>query len=291
MGRRSRRRAAHSAASLPRRRRLLIEPLEDRRLLAVATVTTLADTVDFNDGVTSLREAIFATNTVGGADTIEFDPSLTASGPATILFTQGELAITDSLTINGPGANLLSIDASGNDPTPDSTWDDGIGVDDGDGSRVFTIDNNSAALSDVEIAGLQITGGDTNEPGGGIYTSENLTLRESIVVGNMTGSNFKTGGGGIYSVPSSFNVPNSLTVIDSMIVKNVSFNAEGGGIRKATGSLTAERSVIEGNVAGEAGGGISAANDGVVVVIHDSLIRENKVRIGLGESWGGCLSI
>ena len=87
------------------RRALRYEPLEDRRLLAVVTVDTLADTVDFNDGHTSLREAIFATNTVPGADTINFAPLLTANGPATILLTQGELKITDALTINGPGAN------------------------------------------------------------------------------------------------------------------------------------------------------------------------------------------
>ena len=62
------------------RRTLRYEPLEDRQLLAVVTVTTLGDTVNFNDGVTSLREAIFATNTVPGADTIDFAPSLTAGG-------------------------------------------------------------------------------------------------------------------------------------------------------------------------------------------------------------------
>ena len=99
----------------------------------MVTVNTIDDTIDFNDGLTSLREAIFATNTVPGPDTIEFAPSLTAGGPATILLTLGELAITDSLTINGPGANLLTIDASGNDPTPD--------VNDGLGSRIFNIDD------------------------------------------------------------------------------------------------------------------------------------------------------
>src|SRR5262245_46801848 len=71
------------------RRALRLEPLEDRRMLAVITVTTTADTVNFNDGVTSLREAIFAANTVPGADTIEFAPALTAGGPARILLTQG----------------------------------------------------------------------------------------------------------------------------------------------------------------------------------------------------------
>ena len=87
--------------------RLRLEPLEDRRLLALVTVTTVDDTIDFTDGVTSLREAIFATNTVPGADTIDFAPALTAAGPATILLTLGELRITDSLTINGPGRRPL----------------------------------------------------------------------------------------------------------------------------------------------------------------------------------------
>ena len=49
----------------------------------------------------------------------------------------GELAITDSTTIIGPGANLLTIDASGNDPTPGRT-------NNGDGSRVFNIDDGTA---------------------------------------------------------------------------------------------------------------------------------------------------
>src|SRR5688572_3982450 len=118
-------------------RTLRLEPLEDRRLLAVVTVDTLDDTIALGDGRTSLREAIFATNLVGGADTIEFAPSLTAGGPATILLTGGELRITDGLTISGPGASLLTINAIGSDPTPDENS--------GDGSRVFDIDDLNAA--------------------------------------------------------------------------------------------------------------------------------------------------
>jgi hypothetical protein len=43
--------------------RLHVEALEDRRLLALYTVTTELDVVDENDGVLSLREAIAQANT------------------------------------------------------------------------------------------------------------------------------------------------------------------------------------------------------------------------------------
>src|SRR5262245_52183822 len=75
-------------------RPLRLEPLEDRRLLAVVTVNTLSDTINLNDNLTTLREAIFATNTVAGPDQIYFDPSLLAGGSSTLKLTQGELAIT-----------------------------------------------------------------------------------------------------------------------------------------------------------------------------------------------------
>ena len=141
------------------------------------TVTSLADTVNFGDGFLSLREAIFATNLVPGADTIEFAPALTAGGPATILLTQGELRITDSLTIEGPGANLLTIDASGNDLTPDQN--------NGDGSRIFRVDDGvSGASINATISGLALTGGDVADRGGAILSRENLTLIASDVYDN-----------------------------------------------------------------------------------------------------------
>src|SRR5688572_27902717 len=116
------------------RRTLRYEPLEDRRLLATVTVNTLADTIDLDDGLTSLREAIFATNLVAGQDTILLPFDFSGSDPVTLSLTLGELRITDSVSINSR-SGFHAIDASGSDPTPDQN--------NGDGSRVFVIDNEN----------------------------------------------------------------------------------------------------------------------------------------------------
>ena len=82
-------------------RSLRFEPLETCRLLAITTVNTEFDSIDPNDGLTSLREAIVSANAAAGADTIDFDASLSGK---TILLTHGELLITSSVTISGLGA-------------------------------------------------------------------------------------------------------------------------------------------------------------------------------------------
>ncbi|MCA9099792.1 MAG: hypothetical protein KDA63_01495, partial [Planctomycetales bacterium] len=123
--------------------RLGHEPLEDRRVLSAVTVTNNLDLVngdtssiaalmsnDGGDGI-ALREAIEAANNTLGADEISFD--FGHDGPETILLELGELEITEALTITGDGPDLLTIDASASDPTPE--------LDNGDGSSVFQIDD------------------------------------------------------------------------------------------------------------------------------------------------------
>jgi len=150
-------------------------------------VNTLADENDgdYSVGDLSLREAIGLANGSSGADTIMFAAALTASGPVAIRLSRGELRILDTVTISGPGVTLLTVDASGNDPTPDSTLDDGDVTNDGDGSRVFNIDDGTNTLLTVSIAGLTLEGGDVRGDGGAIFSRENLSVTDSTISGKL----------------------------------------------------------------------------------------------------------
>ena len=94
---------------------------------ATLTVTNLDD-----NGPGSLRQAILSANAAPGADTIVFQTGL--NGTITIAKSSspsGEMKITDSLTINGPGANVLAV--SGNYT-----------------SRIFSIDASSNRAITIE---------------------------------------------------------------------------------------------------------------------------------------------
>ena len=263
-------------------RRLGFESLEDRRMLAVATVDTHLDIVDQNDDFTSLREAIAYTNLLEGPDTIEFANSLLGE---TIHLTQGEMEISDSLTITGPGAELLTIDASGSDPTPNSTPLDDDFSDDADGSRIFRITggivttyiyaNSTPETPEphvVEISGLSLTGGDSYR-GGAIYTlAESLTLRDVSVYDNYASVEEGRGGG----ISARFGNDNSLNIISSEIRGNIA-QRQGGGIDvEGDGQLSIVDTDISNNKAGSAGGGIRSHRPNVL--IQSSYISNNSSR-------------
>ena len=286
----SRARSLHANSA----RSLRYESLEDRRMLAVVTVTTEQDLVDFSDGVTSLREALFATNLVEGADEIRFD--FGHDGPATILLTEGELAITDSLTITGNGAELLTIDASGNDPTPD--------VNNGDGSRIFNIDDGDLstviATIDVSISGVTLTGGDLgggpiSGQGGAIFSLENLNLFDVTVTANsanhdgggiftkgvttITDSTFSLNQSASFSGGGLFAQDTTLVITGSTFRENTSFR-DGGGLFALDTTSTITRSTFSGNTAEKLnGGGLWVKGE---VLIADSTVSGNSATRGGG---------
>lgn len=244
-------------------------------MLAI-TVTTNLDVVDAQDGVVSLREAVAEANAVAGADVIDFDPALWADGPTTILLTQGYLHVQDAVTIHGPGAELLTIDAAGSDPTPDSTLDDGINENDGDGTIAFVVsDTDYEDRLAVEISGMTLTGGDAT-PAGAISSSENLRLVDVAIVDNSSMQ-----AGGVYQSGGT------LTVIDSVISHN-NTRKHGGGIFVFGGSLSVSDSVISHNVTRGSfgmGGGI-AVDNGLVQTPQDAFVRIERSVISQNAARG-----
>jgi hypothetical protein len=217
-------RGSHSTTSL-NTRPLRFESLEDRRLLAVFSVDNLNDS-----GAGSLRAAIDAANLSAGTP-----DEITFSVTGTINIASQLPTITDALTITGPGANLLTINAgNGTDDLPGTT----------DGYRVFNIDNGSASLINVAISGLTLTGGDTLGQGGAILNREHLTLTASTVSGNASDD-----GGGIANSGGTLNLRSS-TVSDN----RAGVYGAGGGIANSEGTLSITGSTLSGNSAGTGGG-------------------------------------
>lgn len=218
--------------------------------MATFTVTNL-----FDSGSGSLRDFISTANSSQGADTIDFDSMLSGA----INLTGGELGISDDLTINGLGADQLTLDAGGN-------------------SRVFNVnDGNYDSDLEVGIEGLTITGGnalDNSFPiGGGIFNWETLTVSNSTISGNTASG----GGGGISSNGGT------LTVNNSTISGNIASSDGGGGIDIIGADLTVSNSTISGNTATFGGGGIRTSGGGTLTV-NNSTISGNTAGDGGGIS-------
>ena len=102
---------------------------------------------------------------MAGADTITFDAALTAGGAATITLTGALPDLSSDITINGPGANLLTV--SGNQVT-----------------RVFNVTSGvTIGLSGLTIANGNVTSGGGGV-GGGILNAGTLTITGCAVSGN-----------------------------------------------------------------------------------------------------------
>jgi hypothetical protein len=229
------------------------------------------NTLDSGPG--SLRQAVLDANANAGADTIVFAKGVSG----TIKLTSGELLITDSVAINGPGANKLSV--SGNNA-----------------SRVFEINGGPLDPTiDVTISGLTITHGYAPDDGGGIkndvanlttLSGANLTLSADNLTQNV-------------AYESSLTVPAdelAATLPTGDPVAGPS--GFGGGVESLGGALTITACQITGNRAlggagasrfGEAlGGGISILG-GSRATISNSTFSGNLARGGDNSTDGRAL--
>ncbi len=228
--------------------------------LSFFVVTTLTDELDYTNTDVSLREAINSASGNPGADTVTFDQALTSGGPGTLTMLLGEFLIGDALTISGPGANLLTIDADAK-------------------SRIFHInDNNPSSDVAVAISGLTLTGGSvgSGEFGGAIRNSvASLQVTHSTIWGNTASGE----GGGIYN-----NNGGRVTVNFSTISGNTA-DINGGGLSSHQATLMVTNSTISGNTTGGDGGGVY--NRGTSFYFATATVTNSTISGNTAGSGGG----
>jgi predicted outer membrane repeat protein len=220
-----------ASGSAPRRARLQVEKLEERDVPATFTVSNAND-----DGMGSLRQAIRDANKMAGADTITFSAAAFPAGTQ-INLTSGAYVVNDFVTIQGPGAGNLTINAGGT-------------------SRIFTVDsaaasnggamslNQAGTLINVSISGMTLANGKDANGGGAILDNgENVTLNAVQVDGNTSTA---TNGGAILVVDATS--VGSLTVSQSSFTNNSAPNNSGGAISvQGNEGVTIRNTTFDGN--------------------------------------------
>ena len=285
--------------------RCRVERLETRIAPASFLVTSLAD--DGSAG--TLRDAVENANASAGPDTITFAPAVTGI----IALATGEIEITDALTIQGPGASRLAIDAGGT-------------------SRIFKINYTGVVLMPTAISALSLRHGHSTEDGGALFSNETALLDGLVISGShadgagggaylgtdgqgvisrcrFVGNTAGDDGGGLFIAAgeelvirkSSFakyraagsgggvflqveaEAGASAVVTSSTFTGNIAAR-EGGGLRvsneSATKTIAIRSSQLSGNHAGGTGGGL--ATEGGAVVVDRTLIAANTARFAGG---------
>jgi len=281
---------------------------------------------DGGDGI-SLREAITAANNTAGSDTVSFDGGVFSGGANSVIrLTQGELDISETITIDGSAGTDVTItgDALGNDSVVPGTFLTNVaGSGDAlsDNSRVILFsDANAGAL--LTLDSLTVTGGATNVGytggGGGVFASggdvsligstvsgnstsggysrgggvsaTNVSLTSSLVSGNST-SGYGSNGGGVYA-------SDEVVLINSTVSGNSAVNLDsafpyylfGGGI--SANAVVLNNSTVTGNTANAAGGGIHVSaipnsnNTAGDLEVFNSIVAGNTVLNGNPASPG-----
>ena len=208
---------------------------------AQANVIPVTNTNDSGPG--SLRQALAIAN---DGDTID------ATGiSGAINLTTGELVVDHSVSINGPGADLLAVDGNA-------------------ASSVFHI----TSLGSVTISDVTIRNGQAGFGGGIFNNNAELTVINSTVSGNAAPF-----GGGIYN-------GGGLTIVNSTLSGNMA-GSEGAGVYNPA-TLMISNSTFSGNIAHGNGG---ACVNGGILLITNSTLSGNSAGFGGGIDNTGTLRI
>lgn len=251
-------------------RRLNLEPLEDRFLLAACHVVRLGDLNAGHDLGTghargSLRYCINFANNNPGPDTIDFK----VTGTIQLTLPLPELA--SDMTITGPGADLLALRG------PGFWWPAGKE------GAIFTV------KATVAISGLTITHSYNDSAAGGIRNIGGILMLKDCTVSDNRNYFADDGYGGAIANFGKMTI-SGCTISDNEVVFS-EYNSVGGGIYNSYGSGVMQiiNSTISGNyVDFGAGGGIY--NEGSLD-IRFSTITTNKGGIHHDDAFGGSLNL
>jgi hypothetical protein len=243
-----------------------------------ATAATLTVTNANDNGAGSLRDALTQANTNAQADTINFDPAFFSTARTITL--AAELQITPdgtnpgrAVTINGPGANLLTV--SGNNSV-----------------RPFYIAPSSvAAISGMTVRDGNASGGteivNAGPSGGGLAanSARSLTLTNMVVRNNTASVSGSGVGGGLYITGV-----NNYSISNSLITENTS-NRGGGIFESGTIAASLVNTTISNNSARNTVGGASFSQSTVTIancqITGNQAGRQSEVPAGGAGSIGG----
>lgn len=232
-----------------------VNGLEDRKLLSTFNVSNT-----FASGAGSLDNAIQLSNLNPGPDTINF--TATARGQIQL---SHQLDITDSVTINGPGAGLLAVSNSN--------------------GRVLETHNTSVRISGLTFSNSHASSTDFT-PGaggdGGAIQQDGGFLR---LTNNAFVNNSATNRGG-----AVFNFYGTMVSTGNVYSSNSCSLFHGGAIYDS-GVLTSTGDLFSGNFAGEGGGAVEVAKsiigiDGVTATLSFDVFVGNSA-----QKYGGAVSV
>ncbi|HTK76010.1 MAG TPA: choice-of-anchor Q domain-containing protein [Gemmataceae bacterium] len=255
-----------------------------RALINLTPVVTNAN----DSGAGSLRQAILDANAANTPDTITFDPTFFNVARTINLAT--ELPISDSLTITGPGAGLLTIRPN-------------TGV---TNTRIFNINGTSVAFNgsgtlSVTLSGMTLTGGNTTGGVAGNTTGDGgaiLDANETVILNDMviTGNNAGTGQGGAIATNGGFIQLNRTTISGNSASTGgaIYFLNNGNNNNSNFGQLSVQNSTISGNTATGAttrgsGGGVYFF--GYIPTATGFLVRNSTISGNSAAANGGGMYI
>ncbi len=226
--------------------------------ISVANAEIFTVTNNNSSGAGSLMQAVSDANNTPGADTIIFAANVRGT-----IDNNATLTPTESLTIIGPGQDLLAITSGGT-------------------GRVIYLDAQGESFS---FSGLTISGGHISSgTGAGIFVRDGELIIINCIIKDNVNSYQNAGGGGIYAITSQVYIQNTLIEFNSS-------NLGGAGMSLAASTVTVVKnsSIVYNTVgsssSGWGGGGIYVSG---ILAMDNCTISGNShpIRGGAMEVYG-----